>query len=207
MRIPLLTSILIAFVVLPGLRAQQIPGGTSTERRSVMLCTFAASHELLVAVSIGYSPAEWRTEYDGMLGQRWNYSRLGKDWWTTFDSATPVDIGGTRIEAGSYYLGTGAGADGGMQLLLFESGTAMKAGLLPWTTALYRGDAKPQYTVPMTFAKDSLKEPAARLEITITASEKDPANGTLSLRWGKHELSAPVKFLPAAAREAEPRGK
>ncbi len=206
MRLPRLAAILVTFA-LPALLAQQVAGSASTERRSVTLCTFTADHDLLVAVSIGYSPAEWRPEYEGMVGTRWNYSRLGKDWWTTFDSATPLDIGGTRIEAGSYYLGIGVGADGGLQLLLFESSKAMKAGLLPWTTALYRGDAKPQYAAPMTFAKDSLKEPAARLEIAITASEKDPAIGTLSLRWGRHELSAPVKFLPAAAKPAEPRSK
>ncbi len=206
MRLPRLAAFLVATVVLPALRAQQIPGGTSTERRSVTLCTFAAD-QMLAAVSIGYSPAEWRTEYESMVGAGGNYTRLGKDWWTTFDTATPLDIGGARIEAGSYYLGIGGGADGEMQLLLFDSSKAMRAGLMPWTTALYRGDAKPQHSAPMVLAKDSLKARAARLEFAITTSEKDPANGTLSIRWGRHELSAPVRFLPAAPKQTEPRSK
>ena len=131
-----------------------------------------------------------------------NYTRLGNGWWTTFDTVGALELGGTKIEAGSYYVGLAVGKEGAFSLLLFDSKQAMKAGLLPGTTALYTGEAKAETKAPLTFAKDSLKEAVVKLEIEITADKKDPANGKFSIRWGKHELSAPVKFHLAAAKDA-----
>ena len=37
--------------------------------------------------------------------------------------------------------------------------------------------------------------------IEITGDKKDPTTGKLSLRWGKHELSAPVKFHLAEVKD------
>ena len=42
----------------------------------------------------------------------------------------------------------------------------------------------------------------ARMEIEITADKNDPATGRFSIRWGKHELSAPVRFHFAGAKDA-----
>lgn len=74
----------------------------------------------------------------------------------------------------------------------------MKGGLLPFTTALYTCEARPQIKAPLTLAKASLKDVVVKMEIEIAADEKDPTTGRLSIRWGKHELSAPVKFHLAA---------
>jgi len=70
-----------------------------------------------------------------------NYSRLGKNWWITFDTVGTLEIGGTKIDAGSYYLGLAVGKDGAFSLLVFDSQHAMKSGLLPYSTALYTGAA------------------------------------------------------------------
>ena len=78
----------------------------------------------------------------------------------------------------------------------------MKSGLLPSTTALYRGNAKAEFTAPLTFARNSLKELVAKMEIEITADKNDAATGRFSIRWGKHELSAPVRFHFAGAKDA-----
>jgi hypothetical protein len=131
-----------------------------------------------------------------------HYTRLGKNWWTTFDTVGALEIGGAKIDAGSYYLGLAVGEDGAFRLLLFDSKQAMKSGLLPFTTALYRGEARSEFTAPLTLARNSLKEAAARMEIEITADKSDPATGRFSIRWGKHELSAPVRFHFAGAKDA-----
>jgi len=130
-----------------------------------------------------------------------NYTRLGKGWWTTFDTVGTLEIGGTKIEAGSYYLGLAVGNDGAFSLLVFDSRRAMKAGLLPFTTALYRGEAKAEISAPLTFAKDSLKEVVVKMEIEIAADKQDPATGRFSIRWGKHEPTAPVRFHLAGAKD------
>jgi hypothetical protein len=66
--------------------------------------------------------------------------------------------------------------------------------LLPFNTALYRGEVEAEAKAPLAFARDSLEEAVVKMEIEIAADEKDPATGKLSIRWGKHELSAPVEF-------------
>jgi hypothetical protein len=43
------------------------------------------------------------------------------------------------------------------------------------------------------------------MEIEITADKKDAATGKFSIRWGKHELSAPVKFHLAAKDATAPK--
>jgi hypothetical protein len=153
-------------------------------------------------VSISYSQPTWQDSYNGMLDglKGSNYSRLGKGWWTTFDTVGLVEIGGTKIEAGSYYLGLAVGKDGAFSLLLFDSRQTMKKGLLPGSTPLYRGDASAEIKAPLTLAKDSLKEVVVKMEIEMTVDKQDPSSGKFSIRWGKHELSAPVKFDLTATR-------
>ena len=63
------------------------------------------------------------------------------------------------------------------------------------------GEAQPMAKAPLTFAKGSLKEAAIDLTLEITADPKDPTTGKLSIRWGRHEASAPVKFQLAAPKE------
>jgi hypothetical protein len=77
----------------------------------------------------------------------------------------------------------------------------MKSGLLPYSTALYTGEARTAIKAPLALAKNSLKEAAVKMEIAITAEKDDPATDRFSIRWGKHELSAPVKFCFAAAED------
>jgi hypothetical protein len=204
MRCHVLAAILAAVTFVPARQAQQVGGGPDPDRRASTVFVFTDNSETLAGASISYSQADWREDYEGMLEKLRgsHYTRLGKNWWTTFDTVGTLEIGGAKIDAGSYYLGLAVGADGAFRLLLFDSKQAMKSGLLPFTTALYRGEAKAEITAPLTFAKDSLKEVAARMEIEITADKIDPATGRFSIRWGKHELSAPVRFHFAGAKDA-----
>jgi hypothetical protein len=193
-----------ALLFVPALQAQQVSGGPDPNRKASTVFVSTDSFEVLAGVSISYTPPNWQDSYNGVLENlpASNYMQLGKNWWTTFETVGTLEIGGTKIEAGSYYLGLAVGNDGAFSLLIFDSKQAMKTGLLSSTTALYRGDAKPETKAPLTLAKDSLKEVVVKLEIEIAADKKDPATGKFSIRWGKHELSSPVKFHLARAKDA-----
>ena len=203
MRFHFLAATLAALTFVPALQAQEVSGGPDPDRKASTLFVSTDSKPL-AGVAISYTPPNWQDSYDGMWEQLNSglYMRLGKGWWTTLDTVGTLEIGGTKIEAGSYYLGLAVGKDGAFSLLIFDSKQAMRAGLLPWTTALYRGDAKAETRAPLTLAKNSLKDVVVKMEIEITADKKDPATGRFSIRWGKHELSAPVKFHLAGAKDA-----
>ncbi|MGE0142228.1 MAG: hypothetical protein AB7I19_10245 [Planctomycetota bacterium] len=207
MRTQVLATVLAALAAVSTPRAQKIEGGPDPDRRASTLFLSTDSSEVLAGVSISYGAALWQDSYDAMLTalKGGNYTRLGKGWWTSLETCRAIEIGGTKIEAGSYYLGASVDEDGAFTLLIFDSGRAMKAGLLPGSTALYTGEAKAELGAPLTLAKEPPKESVTRLEIEISADPKEPANGRLSLRWGKHELFAPVKFLLPEARKATPR--
>src|SRR5262245_35504868 len=199
---PMRLHLLATLVLVPVLQAQQAHGGPDPDRRAATVFVANDNSETLAAVSVSYSPPSWNDSYDGMLKalESSNYTRLGKGWWTTFDTVGLVEIGGTKIEAGSYYLGLAVGKDGAFSLLLFDSRQAMKNGLLPGNTALYRGEVAAAAKAPLQFAMDSLQEVVVKIEIEITADMKDPSTGRFSIRWGRHELSAPVKFQLATAK-------
>jgi hypothetical protein len=201
MRVRLLVVTLAALTSVPALLAQQVVSGPDPDRKSSTVFVTSDSSETLAGVSIGYGKAVWQDAYDGMLQLRADYTRLGKGWWTTFDTVGALEIGGTKIAAGSYYLGLAIGEQGAFRLLLFDSNRAMKVGLLPSTTALYTGEAKADVEAPLSLAKDSLQEAVVELQIQIAAEQKDPTAGRLSIRWGRHELSAPVKFHLGGAKK------
>lgn len=199
MRLPHITAMFGAFTLLLSmLPAQRVEGGPDPDRRASTLSVSEDDGAASTYVAIGYSQAKWRAGYEDMLDDlRCRYARLGKNWWTTFDTVTALEIGGVRVEAGSYYLGIAVDDDGSFHLLLFASNKAMKAGLLPWTTALYRGEVEADLRAPMTLRKQALQLPATELEIAITIEEQTTTRARLSIRWGRHELFAPVALRPA----------
>jgi hypothetical protein len=64
----------------------------------------------------------------------------------------------------------------------------------------YTGEAKAELEAPLTFARDSLKEVVVKLLIELTANKDAAATGRFPIRWGKHELSAPVRFHLARSK-------
>ena len=196
------TAALVAPAAPPVSPAQQVTGGHDADRQATSLVVSSEQFETLAAVSISWGAAPWRDGYDATIDvlRGSHYSRLGNGWWTTFDTIGAVEIGGTRIEAGSWYLGLAVDAEGAFRLLIYDSKEVMKARLLPGTTALYTGAAQPVASAPLSFARDLLQEPAAALAIAITADPKAPTTGQLAIRWGKHELSAPVVLHLAGAK-------
>lgn len=194
MHAPALALTLIAVTAAFPLTAQQANGVPEPGRKEVTLVVASKTGEPEAAVAIGYGQPVWRESHDGELRALpgGNYTRLGIGWWTTLDTIGPLDIGGVRVEAGSYFLGLVVAPDGAFSLLVFDSGQAMKARALPASSALYRGEVKAAVRAPLSFAPGSLVTSVPRLEIGITNVPADPTSCRLSIRWGKHELSAPV---------------
>lgn len=188
--------VLVTLVTFAPLRAQQVSNGQVADRKATQVTVLADDSAVLAAVSIGYGASPWRASYGSMLAQLKgsNYSRLGAGWWTTLDTIGPIEIGRTRIEAGSYYLGLRVDRDGAFHLLLFDSKRTMQQRLLPASTPLYTGAAKADLAAPLAFVENARKGAAAQLAIEITADQKHPTQGTLTIRWGPHEATAPVKF-------------
>lgn len=199
------TASVLALAAALSLPAQRVVGDADTARKASTVVVASDTHETRAAVSISYSQPVWRENYDAMMDHiTGNYIRLGNGWWTTFDTIGVLEIAGVRVEPGSYFVGLAVGPDAAFSLLLFDSRKTMQAGVLPASSALYRGEVKPDVKTPLVFAKGSLADTVPKLEIDITNSAKDPAAARLSLRWGKHELSAPVTLH--LAKPAEDRG-
>jgi hypothetical protein len=207
LHVRLLAASLAVTAFLSPVAAQRVTGGPDPERKTSTVVVSADSGEMLAAVSIGYGPAKWHPGYDDMLPQLRgsHYARLGIGWRTTLDTAKAVEIAGTTLAAGSYYLGFAVAADGGVSLLVFDSKRAMQAGLLPATTALYTGAVEPEARVALVPAREPRKDVVGKLEIEITGDEQAPTTGRLALRWGEHELTAPMKFHVATPKAPAPK--
>ncbi len=201
---PFFAVVLVTLVTFAPLPAQQVSSGQDADRKATHATVLADDSTVLAAVSVGYGASPWRASYGSMLAQLKgsNYSRLGSGWWTTLDTIGAIEIGGIRIEAGSYYLGLRVDRDGAFHLLLFDSKQAMQQRLLPASTPLYTGAAKADLAAPLAFVEDAHKGAVAQLAIEIATDSKHPTQGTLKIRWGPHEATAPVKFELGAGTKA-----
>lgn len=138
-------------------------------------------------VCVQYGQGTWKAEYDGMLDTlKGKASRLGKDFWTTFNTSIPLTVGETKVEAGSYYLGIKVDAEGNFHLLVMKAETSDKAGWAPWTADAWKAD----YTLAMKHGKsDKIVE---KMTMDLDVDAKDPAQMTFKISWGGHVLTMPM---------------
>lgn len=158
----------------------------SSDRRGSRIVWFAATGA--TQMHLDWAPITWKDEYaqaydDGKFaGQRW---RLGKDFWTTFDTNVQVSIGGSAIPAGAWFL-TLVQRDGKM-LLQFNDPAKMRVAKL---------DA---------FVADRLPPPAHEAELKVErrdATTKElvfelvpgatPMTATFDVQFGPFHLTAPI---------------
>ncbi len=153
------------------------------------------------AINVNYTAPEWKDSHNKLLESgKFNNTnqRLGKNWWTSFDTMVPLEIGGTKVMPGAYYLGLHVDAKGEFHLMVIDAKTALTSGWAPFMPQPW----KTETMAPLTLAKNSLKETQKQMLIQFTADEKDPTKGKFSIQWGTHELSAPVKFGLPATKDA-----
>lgn len=191
----LVAAAFAAAITSPFVAAQgvQVVGGPDPERKSSTTMAFEAPETLHAAISINYSAPTWNDSVKiGEMLEKYKGQnlRLGKNWWTTLDTVTAIEIGGTKIEPGAYYLGLNYSKDGKLSLLVIDAGKAMKSTWLPFDATPW----KAEYTAPLTLALDSLKEKVAKMEIDLSADKNNPSTGKFSIKWGNHEASAAVKI-------------
>lgn len=195
MKLPLLATALAGLCLTLSPRAQdvQVFGGTSTRACSTMVLF---GKDLMAGLTITHGQPVWKDEYTGMLDRlKGKTHRLGKDLWTTFLTSVDVELGGTRIPAGSYCVGLHCDAKGAFSLALIDSGKAMKQGLLPFGPQNWKPDA----LVPLKLSKDVADESIAKMTITLTSDKEAPTKGSLTLAWGPHTLSAPLQIVTKPA--------
>ncbi|MCA8941220.1 MAG: DUF2911 domain-containing protein [Planctomycetes bacterium] len=196
MRFPFAVAALAALSFAP-ITAQQVFGGPDEDRQSSTVLVFG--QEVMAAASISYSQPTWKDSYDQRFDElKGRKLRLGKNWWTTLQTATPLEIAGQSLDAGAYVLGLECDEKGNFSLLAMAADWAMKNKVLPWSTDNWRNEIK----IPLALAKGSLEEPVEKMEIEISAERESPMSGKFSIRWGKHELSAKVNYAPKPVTDA-----
>jgi hypothetical protein len=154
--------------------------------------------------AIAYGQPAWKAEYDEMVASKKAAAvRLGKNYWTTLDTSVDLTIGGTKVPAGHYYLGILRDEKGTFHLMCMDSATVRAQRGAPHMTS----QMKAKINAPLQHA--TVEDEADLLSITVDNGSK-PTDGTLSIHWGKHQLTANVtadlgaKASPAnAAKEAK----
>ncbi len=203
-------ALAVGAFIAPASAQIQVFGGVDQERTASTVVMFDGTNPgVMGGASVSFSPPKWKEEYnnfDAMLEQhkiKGHNVRLGKNWWTTLDTTIALELGGTKVEPGAYHLGLHCDKDGKFHLLLLDAKQSTKNGWVPFGNA----DAwKAEYRIPLEFKKDALETSKEKMEIELTSDPKDKTTGAFAVRWGKHELSAPVKFLvpaPKAGKGAE----
>ena len=178
----------LALPVPPAQQAQlQALGGTAPRMAATRLF-FAPQFQLKGMVCVQYGQPAWKAEYDAMIDKlKGKQLRLGKDFWTTLNTSVALDIGGTAVPAGAYYLGLTCGADGAFSLALLHAEAADKAGYAPFLADAWKIDL----TAPMKHATGDKQVDAMTMD--LNADDKEPTQLTFVVSWGKHTLSVPVK--------------
>lgn len=203
---PLCAAALAAVAFLaPAVRAQiQVFGGADNDRRGCSLFladTSGGDFAVKGAVAINYSAPQWQAAYEEKIDSeefKGTNQRLGKNWWTSLETSVALDIGGAKVMPGIYYLGIHVDQAGKFHLLVIDSKAAMTKGMTPFMPDSWKADFK----APLTLARNSLKAEVAKMEIEISADKGKPTSGKFAIRWGKHELSAPVTILIDGAKDA-----
>jgi len=159
------------------------------------------------AVAIQYGQPLWQDSYDAVLASgKFNGTtqRLGKNWWTSLDTTIAIEIGGTKIAAGSYYLGIQVAKDGAIGLLVIDAKSSNEKGWLPFVSSQWKSDI----VCKLDLKKDAHEDVQQKMLIAISADKADLSKGTFSIRWGKHDLTAAVAFhlpKPEGRKQDEPK--
>lgn len=200
--LPVVTSLALTFGAAAQTQAFAMPG----ERASTMLAAFDmkdfSSHGWLV---VNYGQPTWKAEYDAMADQvKGKAARLGKDFWTTFEASVDLTLGTTKIPAGYYYLAIKCSTKGDWSLLLLDSAEVRKQKLLPNKTEeiVSSGKVKSILEVPMTHAKS--EKTVEKMSMELTSDPKKLGNGTFTISWGTHQVTANVACeMPAETKKAD----
>ena len=148
--------------------------------------------------AIDYGRPVWKKDYEDTAKfdamTKGNVYRLGSNFWTTLDSDMPLNIAGTQIPAGLWYLGLHRSQDGATWSLVFIDPMKARA---EHVDASEISRAPIAYKAPMTL--EQATESKDKLTIDLVFKRANPKDVTLRIGWGKLQLSAPVQVpVPSA---------
>lgn len=169
-------------------------GGNDEDRKACtkFLLDEGQGYKLLGSVCIQYGQPTWKAEYADMAEQAKGKSlRLGKNYWTTLNTSSALNIAGTNVPAGAYYLGLGCDEKGAFQLLVLDAKNADAKAWTPFNTDAWKAD----YTC--TFKHSTSKTTVEKLSISIEGDQ--PAALELKIAWGDHALAAPLQMKTSTA--------
>jgi hypothetical protein len=140
---------------------------------------------------IDYGTPKWKDEYAAHIankmfdGRRW---RLGNDMWTSLDSSLGFELGDQKFEPGQYYLVIERKSDGKIVLVVLDPAEVRKQKLDAYLAHMTTGGTD------VALKHEESKEVEQRLRITLSVDDGDHTRGELSIAFGPHRLSAPVKL-------------
>ena len=148
--------------------------------------------------AIDYGRPVWKKDYEDTAKfdamTKGNVYRLGSNFWTTLDSDMPLNIAGTQIPAGLWYLGLHRSQDGATWTLVFIDPMKARA---EHVDASEISRAPIAYKAAMTL--EQATESKDKLTIDLVFKRANPKDVTLRIGWGKLQLSAPVQVpVPSA---------
>lgn len=139
-------------------------------------------------LAVEYGQPEWKAEYEAEFetltrGKRW---RFGNNFWTTLDTHLDLTIAGTAVPTGYYYLVLERSEGDDWSLVFLDPKTIRSKKL----DAFQAGQTTGGISVPLTWEKtESITE---KLTIELAPVERELEKATLSIRWGKHKLTANI---------------
>ena len=138
--------------------------------------------------AFSYGRPEWRVAAMETLktskSKRW---RLGKDDWTTFESNTPLKIGGVELDGGSYLVVLEYSAEPVVASLVFLSPSTAKSRRWDASRA---GETEGGVVVPLSV--DEGATPQSPLTFAFSVDANDPKRLDLSIAFGPYRFGVPI---------------
>lgn len=139
-------------------------------------------------VLVQYGTPRWNPAMAGQIesgkakGKRW---RMGQDFWTTLDTNIDLEVAGTRIAAGYYYLAMQQSGEGDFQLVVLDPAEVRKAKLDAYQVAQTAGGT----LATLELTQDA--EVAETLRITLDAEGQE---GQLTVAFGPFRATAGLRM-------------
>lgn len=159
------------------------------ETRSMARVVFFGGGGLAGEYSIQYGSPAWKADYDAGFEKltRGKRMRLGKDWWTTLDTFSPLTFGEkAELAEGSYFLALECSEKDEWSLVALDPAPIRKARMDAFASAKTTGGT----LLPLAY--ETVAENTADLKIRFVPVEGKDLEQTLEIRFGKHRLTARV---------------
>jgi mannose-6-phosphate isomerase-like protein (cupin superfamily) len=142
-------------------------------------------------VAIDFGRPKWQPAFDRFMrqpkGQRW---RFGENFWTVIDTNMPLTLGGIDVPVGQYYAVLQHRGDAGIEMVLLDPQEIRRRRLDAHEASKTTGGL----VVPLEAGEATVTADRLDVELTVDRAQRD--RGALTVRFGPHELRAPLQMQP-----------